>query len=271
MKNLICADLLKLRRSLGYKLILLAPFILGMYAWYITIVVHDSKSTGLSFLESSVRDFQYISSFVAIFAGIFISSEFANRTFGIAVSAGNKRLSVFFSKVIVLLIGVLPMVVSIAAPLVLLTSISNEFAPQVENPQLYSYQVPVDLSGSSYVTFSHHSDEMLNYLASVGAAAYTVRIVILSLLLAVVIGCLHILLAFYIKNVAGTIGAGIFITFVLEHLQRFYVGEYRFREILINIFTYQAELTPIYVIVCVVLIAAMLGIALRVFQRTELK
>jgi hypothetical protein len=147
----------------------------------------------------------------------------------------------------------------------------NGFAPDPKNPQLYDYHVLNDLSGSSYSTFNAYGDSMLNYLASVGVAAYAVRIVLLSLLLALVIGCLHMLLAMRIKNVAGTIGAGIFITFLFEHLQRFYVGDQRFREHFYDIFSHRAELTPVYVGVCAVLIVIMLWFALTAFQKAELK
>jgi hypothetical protein len=265
MKNLICADLLKLRRSLGYKILLLALLSLSILSWFVPAIMYDNKTiTGLYYLQRAVLDFQAISPYVAIFAGIFISSEFVNRTYATAVSAGNKRFSIFFSKVVVFLIGLLPMVVSSAAPMVLLASIRNGFATQSDNPHILSGLHDPRL-------LNHYSDSVMNHLASVGIAAYTVRIVILSLLLALVIGCLHILLAFCIKNVAGTIGAGIFITFLLEHLQRFYVGNQRFREILSDIFTHRAELTPIYVIVCVILTAAMLCISFKAFQKTELK
>jgi hypothetical protein len=235
-------------------------------SWYIPMIVYESTAlTGLYFLKGSVVDFQLISSFIAIYAGIFIGSEFANRTFGIAVSAGNTRFSIFFSKIIVFFIGSLPMLISNATPMVFLTSIMNGFAPQLENPHLHIIHGP---EGASNII---HGDLMLNYMASIGVTAYTIRTIILSLLLTLVIGCLHILLAMCIKNVAGTIGAGIFITFLFEHLQRFYVGEQRFREIWQDIFTHRAELTPIFVGVCVVLIAVMLYIALKVFQKTELK
>ncbi|MCL1878521.1 MAG: hypothetical protein FWF80_06660 [Defluviitaleaceae bacterium] len=143
MKNLIFADFLKLRRSFGYKGLILALFIFGVVSWYIPLIVYESTAiTGLHFLRSAVVDFQLISSFIAIYAGIFISSEFVNRTFGMAVSTGNKRFPVFFSKVIVFLIGSLPMVVSLAAPMVLLTSIMNGFAPQPENPYIHIIHGP---------------------------------------------------------------------------------------------------------------------------------
>ena len=112
---------------------------------------------------------------------------------------------------------------------------------------------------------------MLRRLASAGVLKYTIHILILSLILALVIGCLHILLAMYIKNVAGTIGMGFFITFLLEHLKRFRVGSYTISESVGNIYTHRWEFTPIYMGVCIVLIAVMLWFALKVFKTSELK
>ena len=90
MKNLILADLIKLKRSLGYKLLLLVLLSFSLIAFRQVVAYKSTAITGLYYLQSFILDFQYISVIVAIYSGIFIASEFSNRTYSIAVAAGNK-------------------------------------------------------------------------------------------------------------------------------------------------------------------------------------
>lgn len=98
-------NLLKLQ---FYKLKHSKPFILVSL---ITIggellnVLINGTITGKRAFASSVLDIALIMVLGSIFAGLFIGTDFVNRTINQEITAGNSRLSVFFSKVFVLFIA----------------------------------------------------------------------------------------------------------------------------------------------------------------------
>ncbi|MDR1669321.1 MAG: ABC transporter permease [Oscillospiraceae bacterium] len=125
MGKLIRAEFLKLRKSLGYKVLFLCAMGLGLFVGFLTAyVVNDFAdvagmgelgitftTNGFMMLKNLINDTQTNVILISIFSAIFISGEFADRTYGIALYSGVPRWKVLASKVSVYLIAILPMIV----------------------------------------------------------------------------------------------------------------------------------------------------------------
>ncbi|GGH21238.1 hypothetical protein GCM10008013_19030 [Paenibacillus segetis] len=102
MLNLITADLFKLRKAMGIKIILsittVSAVIMAVMAYLIPQGKIDASMTGIGFMFS---DINMISILGAVIAGIFICGDFDNKTIHASISGGSSRGAIIVSKAIV--------------------------------------------------------------------------------------------------------------------------------------------------------------------------
>lgn len=102
MFNLMVADLYKLRKSLGYKILLAITSICAIAVAAFAYAVQQGQlagdMAGIGFMFSDVN---VISILGAVLASIFICGDFDNKTVHGAISAGISRSSIVFSKAVV--------------------------------------------------------------------------------------------------------------------------------------------------------------------------
>lgn len=105
MGNLIKSEWFKLRKSLGFK-ILLAGSVISTFTILILLAM-GSPAPGSQLMAIG---FSYVlhHAFVGyLFAAVFWCNEFSNRTFALSLLCGHSRSKVFFAKVVVFLFGLL--------------------------------------------------------------------------------------------------------------------------------------------------------------------
>ncbi len=108
MFNLIKCEFFKLRKSMAFYILLGTTILLAIIGTVVSIVMAGNitntsiKSSlyGINVLISALSDTSLIMILGSILAGIFICSDFENRTFQGAISSGNGRGRVLLSKVI---------------------------------------------------------------------------------------------------------------------------------------------------------------------------
>lgn len=105
MRCLINAEWFKLKKSLGFKILLLGNIIITLLMVILYIFVLDSEFTGYRIMKSSLALVLYHAYIGYLFAAIFCCSEFSNRTFAMSLLCGYSRKQVFLSKVIVFFQG----------------------------------------------------------------------------------------------------------------------------------------------------------------------
>lgn len=101
MINLLKLEFYKLKHSKPFILISLI-IIVGE----LSNVLKSGSITGKRAFTGGILDIATIMLLGSIFAGLFIGTDFVNRTINQEVTAGNSRLSIFFSKVIILFISI---------------------------------------------------------------------------------------------------------------------------------------------------------------------
>ncbi|MGL6198958.1 MAG: ABC transporter permease [Lachnospiraceae bacterium] len=174
MGRLIKAEFLKLSKSLGYKILLLCTFGYSVMIGLFAMDVETGRPDGVTAYLSVLSDAGMYMSLAAIFAAIFVCNEFSNRTFGMSLFSGCPRWRVLLSKVIVFLIGFMPVV--FLEPLMsgIVVSINKGFG---------------DLDTGIWIDLLQAT-----FLFILGSVA---------------IGGFSFMLAVIIKNIVGTIGAGL--------------------------------------------------------------
>lgn len=104
MRNLLKAEWFKLSKSFGFKLLLLC----NAASFITTIVLMTAVSTDRAGYQLFLVDLSYIlhhSVIGYLFAAVFVSGEFSNRTFGMSILSGNSKRKIFAAKEIVFLAG----------------------------------------------------------------------------------------------------------------------------------------------------------------------
>lgn len=241
MGRLVKAEFIKLSKSTGYKILLLCAMAIGVFvgglmlSMPMDIAEELGTMTGYGTYLSTLADTQFFMTFSIIFSAIFICNEFANRTFGMSLFSGCSRPSILLSKGIAFFIGLLPIV--FAEPLVsgIMVSITKGFGEWTWSELILS-------------TFLFVLGNM-----SIGAFCF--------------------MLAVFIKNIGGTIGAGLGAIVGIELLKVFPITKS-----LVNLtFLYQMnslpqpESIPMFIVIIVLTLVVSLCAAILIFQKTELK
>lgn len=183
MGRLIKAEFLKLSKSMGYKVLLLCDFVLCAITGLFMMDIEMGMPDGYSSFMSALVDTQVVMTFSVIFASVFICNEFANRTFSISLFSGCSRRKILLSKIIVFLIGILPFILIEPFVTGTMVTISKGFGD-------FDSQILAELIQTTF-------------LFILGGLA---------------IGSICAMLAVLIKNIGGTIGAGLGIMLVMELL-----------------------------------------------------
>lgn len=238
MGRLIKAEFLKLSKSMGYKILLLCDFVLCAISGLFMMDTQMGVADGYSAFMSAMVDTQVVMTFSIIFASVFICNEFSNRTFGISLFSGCSRRKILLSKVIVFLAGIIPII--LIEPLVTGTMVTISKGFGEFNGQI--------LAGLTQKMF-------------------------LFILGGVAIGSICALIAVLIRNIGGTIGAGLGLMLAMELLTLIPKAEFLSRLMV----TYQIKLLPHmesyvqFLAVTIVTLAVTLAASIFIFKRTELK
>lgn len=145
MFNLIKCEFFKLRKSMAFYVLLGTQILLSIFATVLSIVMADNitnastKSAlyGINALISTLSDTSLIMILGSILAGIFICSDFENRTFQGAISSGNGRGRVLLSKVLVYFAAL--SIISIPYPVIysVVMTITNGFGAPIDVTMCY--------------------------------------------------------------------------------------------------------------------------------------
>ncbi|GHV49039.1 hypothetical protein FACS189499_09720 [Clostridia bacterium] len=245
MTNLISAEWLKIRKSLGFWILCgasaaMSALIVVMFQVYESEIPIGELLTGVSGFYQSLGQIQSNIILVSVLASIFVCGEFANRTFGISLFSGYSRRKLMAAKLIMLFIGAI--ILTSVMPLIMTTSFSvtNGFSSDT----LSSENVLRDLG--------------LYYLGILTLASFCA------------------FLTYVIKSVGGSIGAGIGIGMVfaiagsvpVEGLQQ--VLKFTFFQQLAGLGSPDIDV-PLYICVMVVSLAVILVASIAVFEKSDLK
>lgn len=245
MGKLLRAEFLKLRKSTGYKVLLLCSMGLGLFVGAMTAYVMNdfiaetgveiginNTTNGFTMLKSLVNDSQTGIILISIFAAIFICGEFSDRTYGITLYSGVSRLKVLTSKVCAYLLAILPIIAV--------------------------YPVSGMLIAASRYGFGAVPDDLL--------------FVCLRMILGfVAVACFCVMMSMLIKNVGGVIGACIGGTMALSILNAFSKLEPAAK------FSFMYQIARIssggwlYIGVMTATILVTLALSALLFERAELK
>ncbi len=247
MGKLILAELMKLRKSTGYKVLFLCALGLGLFVSAMTTyIVNDfiaqAEIPGLDNLNITtngymmfltlVNDPQTNVILISIFAAIFICGEFSDRTYGVTLYSGVSRWKVLLSKILTYMAAILPMI--------------------------FIYPVSGMLVAASRYGF--------------GTAPSGLPWICLRLILAfAAVASFCVLISVLIKNVGGVIGACIGGTMVLSLLNAFQRLEP------VTKFSFMYQITRIqtggFLFAGVMTVTAVVAIVLSLllFERAELK
>jgi ABC-type transport system involved in multi-copper enzyme maturation permease subunit len=174
MINLIRAEMLKLRKTSGYWVLLLSAMLLGIFLG-VFFLTDDRRIGGLDGFNESMDAVQADIIFLSLFAAFFISSEFTNRTIGAGIVGGHTRRRILLSKTLVSFLGSLPILFVIPVFITAVTTIVNGFGTPLNAEVI----------------------------------AYLVRTSVLYLLGGIAMSGCCVLIAVIIRNIGGTIGVGI--------------------------------------------------------------
>ena len=105
MRCLVNAEWFKLKKSLGFKILLLGNAAVTFLMAILYIFVLDSTLTGYQIMKSSLALALYHAYIGYLFAAIFCCSEFSNRTFAMSLLCGYSRKQIFLSKAVVFFLG----------------------------------------------------------------------------------------------------------------------------------------------------------------------
>lgn len=242
MRNLIKAERFKLRKSLGFKILLLGNIISTFI--FIVLLILGSKTTGY---QGMIISLSYVLHHVFmgfLFVAIFLCSEFNNRTFSMSLLCGHSRRKVFLAKSVVFLCGVLFLSCIYVGFSTVFAWVGNGFGKE----------------------WNLDNAKLVLQIWGCGLAGY------------ITMGAVIILVATIARKMIVTIGVGVGLTYALiqsENLSRDnplpfvkYTYSYQIRQIYFagDDFAPEFFMVVMMITVIVALIAATL-----VFERTELK
>ncbi len=126
MRNLVKAELYKLIKSSGYRVMMALSVGVGgffVYFW----VANSNRASGYQMLPVMDSFVMFHTIFTGAFTAVFLCSEFSGRTMGMGFFCGRTRRSVFLSKLVVYFIGLLCLLSAVVAVPVLIMTILNGF------------------------------------------------------------------------------------------------------------------------------------------------
>ncbi len=187
MLNLIQSERLKLRKSLSFKILNLSAVVLALILTVMIIlaanmsgveeitVTGNTLISGLDAFTNALEETQLNSLLLSVFAGLFICGDFSNRTICLSLSSGHTRFHVSMSKLIVYFMG--SFVLILIFPIVLTTTVTllNGFGAEI-TAELFRYML---------------------------------RSLLLYLLLSLANASIYAMVAFLLKSVGPSIGAGL--------------------------------------------------------------
>lgn len=261
MKELIRAEVLKLSRSLGYRVLLLCALCVGLLMGGAFILLANIEfgyrgyggSPGGFMMDifgmnghfvyiNALSDLQVPAILISVFAALFVSSEFGNRTHALGIQNGCTRQGILLAKAIVFLVGVLPLVFTIPFVSALTMSIFEGFGTP------------------------------LNAETLLGLIQYTA----LFFLGHITLASICFLLAILTKNVIGTIGAGVGIFLTLGFLSQLATFLESVESVMRFIFVHQLgqlpnlESIPMFLFGCIAFGTGALALAFDNFQKADL-
>jgi hypothetical protein len=183
MRKQIGAELLKLKKSFGFWALLFSLSGAGVVLAFIFLSAPEPLS-GLDAFNRGVMAVEIHIFAIAVFAAIFICGEFENGTIGTSIFCGRGRGSVLAAKVLVYFIGTAILTMGFLAALTLAVTVKNGFGLEL----------------------------------TADTAAYLLRTYALYLLGRLALAGFCALLAYTVRNVIGTIGAGIGLSIALLFL-----------------------------------------------------
>jgi len=240
MGKLIKAEFLKLSKSLGFKILILCSLGAGVLVGILLLTYEmPAEVSGYNVYLQSLVDTQLHGILTSVFVAVFLCNEFVNRTFGMSLFSGCPRRSVLFSKIIVFLVGLLPVLFAESLSVTVITTIIRGFG--------------VDLNVETW--------------------KYLIRTTLLYILGNAAMGGFCVILAILIKNIGGTIGAGIGFILVIAVLN----GYEKFEPVMKFTFLYQLNQVVdlksygLFIMVSVVTLVVTLITSLIIFEKSELK
>lgn len=239
MGKLLKAEFLKLSKSMGYKVLLLCAAGVGvLVGCIVTILDVTAEANGRLIYLQILSETQTQAMLAIIFASVFVCNEFSNRTFGIGIMSGCSRLHLWLSKGIVYITGLLSIIFTYPLVGTIITTVRRGF-------------------GETSVSDWQHLG-LTTFLFVMGIIA---------------MGCFCFMLAMLVKNVGGTIGAGIGLLMVLILAGQFS----RFAPVMRFAFTYQLEraaqpesLAVFHAVISATIVLTLIASKV-IFEKAELK
>ena len=133
MKNLIKAELFKLKKLIGYKVLLVTYLIIEIVIQMNNIsnsVIYPKYNptyTGIQWLLNPQQTFLLYSLVIFFFTAFFVNGDFVGHTFYASLLCGMSRKYTFWAKIIAALAGVVPLMLVSFLPGTLLWSIHAGF------------------------------------------------------------------------------------------------------------------------------------------------
>ncbi len=111
MRDLLNAEMYKLQKSFGYKIMLLGIIFYAASDLYFQTKTDMGEFSGVQALFDSIGSWSRSYLISGIFAGLFIARDFANRGIQTQISVGKSRLSVIVSKSLIYWMGCIGMAI----------------------------------------------------------------------------------------------------------------------------------------------------------------
>ncbi len=109
MYNLVKMELYNLKKLKSYKIVLIISLIISMFSIITYSFDPSFKPTGLVTYNNRLWDTPLMMIYAGIFSGLFVGADFNYRTNSLQVARGHSRKSIVLSKLIVYLIGCIPL------------------------------------------------------------------------------------------------------------------------------------------------------------------
>ncbi len=129
MRNLIGAEAFKLKKSLGFKLLLCVNIVSTLI--YPILFAVGAKATGYQIMLNASVDVLHHGFIGYLYAAVFLCREFSNRTFAASLLCGHPRWKIFLAKAAVFLSGLLLLFGVYVGLSTMYGSIANGFGMEV--------------------------------------------------------------------------------------------------------------------------------------------
>lgn len=247
MYNIICMEFYKLKRLKSFKIMLLALLSISLF-FCLSLVYQGKNTNGMVGFTDAIWDNGLMMIFCSIFAGLFIGSDFTNKTINMQVSSGQKRDNVLIGKSVVFFV---------ASSLIILI-----------------YPIMSAIIDTIYMGWGSPF--------TIDTVFYILRVVFLSVILSIGTSSFFVLFAFLFKDTGKTIGVsvvfGILASIILEFSSNYHPilkTIYQFSTFNQSKFITNVGMTTTEIITAclsgVFTILIILSITYLVFRRSELK